>query len=85
MTDKPDWSASLEKFVPDPAHINARPIPLRRYIHDLATRSDPQQLKFETFVLAAYLDCLSVIQIRKWLSRFLAGGPCLSRFNADSA
>lgn len=31
----------LNNFVADPKHINALPIPLRKYIHDLKTRSDP--------------------------------------------
>ena len=34
-------ATDLDKFVPDPEHINALPGPLRRYIHDLATRADP--------------------------------------------
>ncbi len=33
--------ADLEDFVPDAAHINALPLKLRKYIHDLETRADP--------------------------------------------
>jgi len=32
---------SLENFIPDPDHINGLPMPLREYIHDLATRANP--------------------------------------------
>ena len=31
----------MGQWKPDPHHINALPKPLRKYIHDLATRSDP--------------------------------------------
>jgi len=31
----------MDRFVPGPVHINALPGPLRKYIHDLATRADP--------------------------------------------
>ena len=34
-------ATDLDRFVPDPDHINALPEPLRKYIHDLATRADP--------------------------------------------
>ena len=34
-------ATNLERFVPDADHINALLEPLRRYIHDLATRPDP--------------------------------------------
>jgi hypothetical protein len=34
-------ATEMDRFVPDPDHINALPGPLREYIHDLATRADP--------------------------------------------
>jgi hypothetical protein len=33
---------ALESFTPTPQNVNALPEPLRRYIHDLETRCDPQ-------------------------------------------
>jgi hypothetical protein len=39
--DRNNRSESLDNFVPDPAHIKALPKPLKKYIHDLATRADP--------------------------------------------
>jgi len=32
---------ALREFIPDAAHINALPEPIRQYIHDLETRCDP--------------------------------------------
>ena len=34
-------TGGMDTFIPDPEHINALPEPVRRYIHDLATRVDP--------------------------------------------
>jgi hypothetical protein len=34
-------TAGMYTFIPDPEHINALPEPVRRYVHDLATRVDP--------------------------------------------
>ena len=34
-------ATDMDKFVPDPEHINALPGPLRSFIHDLSTRADP--------------------------------------------
>jgi len=36
-----DATQQVARFVPDGAHINALPEPLRRWVHDLETRSDP--------------------------------------------
>jgi hypothetical protein len=34
-------SSESADWIPDAAHINALPEPIRRYIHDLETRCDP--------------------------------------------
>jgi hypothetical protein len=34
-------AGAMDTFVPDAAHINTLPEPIRRYIHELATRADP--------------------------------------------
>ncbi len=39
--DKSDWPDSVKHFIPDPEHVNALPMPLRQYIHDLETRCNP--------------------------------------------
>jgi hypothetical protein len=41
LNDLVTLTTDMDKFVPDPEHINALPGPLRRYIHDLETRADP--------------------------------------------
>src|ERR1039457_295425 len=37
-------ATEMDKFVPDPDHINALPGPLRKYVHDLETRADPAHM-----------------------------------------
>ncbi len=40
----------LDAFIPDSAHINALPEPIRRYIHDLETQCDPAGLVRENTI-----------------------------------
>jgi len=44
MDISPDWT-------PTPENINALPLPLRRYIHDLQTQVDPAGTVRENFTL----------------------------------
>ena len=44
-------ATEMDKFVPDPDHINALPGPLRKYVHDLETRADPAGDVAETAML----------------------------------
>jgi hypothetical protein len=40
----------LDAFIPDSAHVNALPEPIRRYIHDLETQCDPAGLVRENTI-----------------------------------
>ena len=54
VTIPPDWT-------PTPANVNALPMPLQRYIHDIVTICDPAGIVRENLILRGQVQQLTAL------------------------
>ena len=60
LNDPPLPGDYLERWLPDPAHINALPQPVRKYVQDLETNADPTGMVAENALLRDLIGALEM-------------------------
>jgi hypothetical protein len=61
LTDPPPVGDYWERWLPAPAHINALPQPVRTYLHDLETNTDPAGMVAENALLRDLIGALEML------------------------